>query len=649
MYKNTTIIAIIAIIIIFGIICYRIKQTKDYFTVNNNFENKSALITGSSRGIGFVIAKLFSNYNCNLIITGKNSKNIEIASKKLKNNNATIYAIIADLSTEEGVDKLIEEVKQYVKTIDYLINNVIYKDKNNVLSTKKFKDWKMEMNVNIDSVFNLTQKVITIMRNKKTEGKIYNISSESSKFRDSKLASGSQILSKNLIERMTDIFSEENYLYKIGICTIRIDSGYYQDYKLDVDSTNYKMFKKMYSNINTLTSLISNDPEKLNNIFLKIFKLPFANMTGKVFSTSAYENNSVLSTIVPSHQLLLNNKLYKKHVINEVDDDMIYINRQNPYDISENVNKFLKNYDYKKNNKNIKNKFNSKLLKILAKKNNIMNNEITFMKNEYEALKKVFNIFVPKYNSIITVFPYTDELNILITEHKIDVKYTIFDAKKNKIQPKYKHILSYIGPKTKLIYLSNPNFLTGQCLEKTEFEEFLSKIPDNIIILIDERYIDFVSKPKFNSKKYLDKNILILRSFNNFYGYENLELSYIIGSSELIRIIDESNIHYNQIDKFNESLALTCFNDSEHNTKIIKRISKEKQKIYNRLKESNINYFPSDCNYILIEPLKNKTEIIKELRNNNIILEEDKEFYNNYWPLPISNAKTNDIVLDIIT
>jgi len=645
---------IIIIIAIIGIIIARYRR-EGFANAVEPFSGKTILITGSTRGIGFAIAKALSRYNCKLIITGKNETNVSSAAAKLDNTPCELYSVVADLSSQKGVDALYDSAIEKTKRIDILINNVAFKGHKKELSTKSYKEWKQEMNVNVDSIFNLTQKVVYHMRGNRIEGKVFNISSASSKGRNSLIHSSSEILTKTLLERMTDIFSEENHLYKIGICTIRIDSGYYQDYKVDTSNVKSKMFKKIYNNINSFTAMISNDPDTIMKIFIDIMKLPIHKMSGKVFSTSAYENtaNAKLSNIVPSHQLLLNTNLHQKHELTKMpDDNDVYVNKQNPYSLSPTISIFLKKYDYSKRNHNIKAKYPSSLARILAKRAGVDKDQIVFFKNEHEALKKLISIFVPKYNGVISVFPIPDNLNFFTAEMKLDIKYTIYDVKKKSIQPKYKHILSYVGPKTKMVYLSNPNFLTGQLLKKSEFEDFMKKLPDNIIVVIDETYIDFTATTDnalLDSTKYLEENIIVIRSFNNFYGYENLELTYAIGSNELIRIIDESNINYNQIDKFNESLAIACFKDTKHNTKLLKRLGRERKKFYDRLTEENINYFPTDSNYLLIETSKSRTDIKTELERNNIILEEDNSFYNSYWSVPIADAKTNDLMLDIIT
>lgn len=644
MYKK------IFILLLICVIHFITKHSKESFNSNNEFDGKTFLITGSTRGIGFALANHLSNYNTQIVVTGKSSENLEEALNKLKNKSSKIYFIKSDLSSEEGVDKLYNDAVSKLKKIDYLVNNVIHKSKYKNLTDKSIVEWKQEMNVNINSILYLTQKVLKHMKKKQINGKIFNISNLSAKSRNSLIYSSGEILSKTILERMTDILAEENHTYNIAIATIRIDDGYYSDKKINVTNVKSQMLKNIYTKINTVTNLMSNDLDKLSHLLINILKLPNYKINGKIFSTNALSNNPELSNIVPSYNLMLDNKIYKKHVFSKTpNENQIYVNKQNPYDISKNINKFLKNYDYKNDHYNIKNKYNTKLDKILSKKLNIKSGQIVFFKNEQEALKKIIQLFVPKYNSIISVFPIPEQINIIANESKIELKYTVYSTSKDSIQPKYKYIKSYIGPKTKLIYLSNPNHLTGQCLKKEDFDKFLEDIPDNVLILIDETFIEFASEKKaIDINNYKNKNIIVLRSFNNFYGYENLELSYAIGPIDIIKLIDNSYLLSSPINRFNESLAIVCLNDTEHNKKIVKRIEMDKNKLYKKLKENNISFFPSDCNFVLIKPIKNKISIVKEFEANNIILENDTLYYNSYWTLPISDPKTNELMWDII-
>jgi len=156
-------------------------------------------------------------------------------------------------------------------------------------------------------------------------------------------------------------------------------------------------------------------------------------------------------------------------------------------------------------------------------------------------------------------------------------------------------------------------------------------------------------KSDFNSLKYLNENVIVLRSVSNTCGYDMLELTYAIGSSKFIEIFEDNNARFNQIPILNQELALAYYKDGKYKETIHKKIKKEREIFYKRLEEADINFFPSETNYILVEPTKTQEQIIKECEDNNIILEHENAFYDSYWSIPLSTKKTNERLLDIIT
>ena len=646
---------ILVILITFFLILFK-KNYKNYESFSNKkqsyFKNKVILVTGSTSGIGLSLSKALSKLDCKLIIQGKSEDSVQTALNQIGKNNDNILGVAVDLSDEKNFDLLYEKSIEKFNKIDILVNNIINRSGSKKLTSKSYKDWKSEMNVNINSIFYITQKVVEHMKDKGIKGKIINISSNQSKQRDTKSDSGSLILSKTFIERMNDLMASETENDNISIGVIRIDSGNFKKSKT-VDFKN-KMLNNTLNNINQLTDMLYDNPDELVDIFLKIIQLPHHQLNGKVYSTSAFKDNPNLSKIVPSYQLLINQNLYKDYKFTKTKKKgEVYLTKQNPYGISDKINEFIKNYDFKNSMFNVNTKLNSELGKTIAKNLNISSKNITFFRTEMDALRKIFITFITKYSNVFSLYPNNEQIELLTNELKLSLKFTIYKINNTSIQPKYKHILNNIDSKTKLIYFTSPNFLTGQSLQKDEFEKFLNKVPDNIIIVINQTMRDFIKPNKksdtcFDPIKYLDKNIIVVRSFSNFYGYENLELTYLIASKDIIKLLNESNVVQNQIDTFNEKLSLECLKDTENNKNIRNKINKEKKRIYKILDDNDLDYFPSEVNYILLKPKKNKEDIQTLLKKEKIILEDNDLHYNDFWSLPLSTPEINNKIMDVL-
>ncbi len=138
-----------------------------------SFENKTILITGTSRGIGLAIAKAFSHLKANLIITSTNKEKIEQTANNLKKetSNENITPLELNLKDKDSIKSFLENAKD----IDILVNNAgITKD--NLFIRMKEEEWEEVLRVNLESLFYITQHSIKSMI-KKRWGRVINISS----------------------------------------------------------------------------------------------------------------------------------------------------------------------------------------------------------------------------------------------------------------------------------------------------------------------------------------------------------------------------------------------------------------------------------------------------------------------------------------
>ena len=140
-------------------------------------DNKVALITGGSRGIGEKIAERFAQAGYNLIINYvSNIENVEELETKIKGNaNIEILFIQSDVTSFESCENMVNEAIEKFGHIDVLVNNAgITKD--TLLMRMKEEDFDKVINVNLKGTYNVTKNVIPYMMKQKY-GKIVNISS----------------------------------------------------------------------------------------------------------------------------------------------------------------------------------------------------------------------------------------------------------------------------------------------------------------------------------------------------------------------------------------------------------------------------------------------------------------------------------------
>jgi len=117
-------------------------------TIQNRIRNKNILITGSTTGIGRATAILLSQMGANVLITGTNAEHMQDALKDLeKTSGGQVFHVLADLGTEEGINKLFDVVDENFSHLDVLINNVALPFGN--ISEGNYVEWERVLNTNL--------------------------------------------------------------------------------------------------------------------------------------------------------------------------------------------------------------------------------------------------------------------------------------------------------------------------------------------------------------------------------------------------------------------------------------------------------------------------------------------------------------------
>lgn len=140
-----------------------------------NLNNKNAVITGGSDGIGLGIAKAFAREGANLLLIGKDPEKLQRAQQELLNEFAVqVHTLSADLSKTETVTEVVKDIERLLSTVDILVNNaglgkfVPFEQVDNSLYDAHF-------NLNVKAPYFLTQGLLPALV--KSKGNVINISS----------------------------------------------------------------------------------------------------------------------------------------------------------------------------------------------------------------------------------------------------------------------------------------------------------------------------------------------------------------------------------------------------------------------------------------------------------------------------------------
>jgi len=140
-----------------------------------NLENKIVLITGSSSGLGFVMARGLAQEGATVILNGRDEDKLMQAVQELKNENLKISGSAFDVSDSTSVKKGIDKIKNDFGPIDILVNNAGIQIRG-PLEDFEESDWNKILKINLSSAFLVSKEIVKGMIHRKS-GKIINICS----------------------------------------------------------------------------------------------------------------------------------------------------------------------------------------------------------------------------------------------------------------------------------------------------------------------------------------------------------------------------------------------------------------------------------------------------------------------------------------
>lgn len=163
-------------------------------------------------------------------------------------------------------------------------------------------------------------------------------------------------------------------------------------------------------------------------------------------------------------------------------------------------------------------------------------------------------------------------------------------------------IADAVTQKTKMIFIANPNNPTGTINKKDEFDHFLEKIPEGILIVVDEAYYEYVADPDYaDSIKHFRnrKDILILRTFSKIYGLAGLRIGYGIARTDILLEMNKIRPPFNT-NSMAQKAAIYALQDDTH-VRHSQEINEEGKKyLYKKLNCLKIRYIPTEANFIYI-------------------------------------------------
>jgi histidinol-phosphate aminotransferase len=179
-----------------------------------------------------------------------------------------------------------------------------------------------------------------------------------------------------------------------------------------------------------------------------------------------------------------------------------------------------------------------------------------------------------------------------------------------------------ITQKTRIVFIANPNNPTGTMNTKAEMDRFMGRVPDHVLVAVDEAYFEYVTRADYpDSLDYLreGRNVLALRTFSKIYGLAGLRIGYGITTAAIAELMNKVRQPFNT-NSLAQVGALAALADRKHVEKSVTMNNEGKQFLFREFDRLGISYVPTEANFIMFETALEGREVYDRLLKTGVII-----------------------------
>lgn len=178
-----------------------------------------------------------------------------------------------------------------------------------------------------------------------------------------------------------------------------------------------------------------------------------------------------------------------------------------------------------------------------------------------------------------------------------------------------------VSSRTRMVFLANPNNPTGTMFRRRDWERFLSAVPPEVIVVMDEAYAEYVEDDEYPdsiASLAADRPILVLRTFSKIYGLAGLRIGYGVASPEVLDVMNRLRAPFN-VNLMAQRAALAALSDDEHLERTRRMNREGMTQLESGLTSMGIDFVPSSANFILMR-VGDVARVYEELLRRGVIV-----------------------------
>jgi histidinol-phosphate aminotransferase len=208
-----------------------------------------------------------------------------------------------------------------------------------------------------------------------------------------------------------------------------------------------------------------------------------------------------------------------------------------------------------------------------------------------------------------------------------------------------------LSPRTRVVFIANPNNPTGTIVMRTELERFLDRVPARALVVMDEAYFEYADAPEYpDGWEYVrqGRNVVVLRTFSKIYGLAGLRVGYGMARPELIRYLHQVREPFN-VNSLAQAAAIASLEDPEQ-VERSRQVNREgKAALTTAFDAMGLPHVPTEANFVLVDVKRNCREVFEGLLRRGVIVRTGDIFaLPTHLRVTIGTAEQNERLLQAL-
>jgi histidinol-phosphate aminotransferase len=191
-------------------------------------------------------------------------------------------------------------------------------------------------------------------------------------------------------------------------------------------------------------------------------------------------------------------------------------------------------------------------------------------------------------------------------------------------------VLDAITPKTRLIFIPNPNNPTGSLISQRAIDSFMSRVSENIVVVFDEAYFEFLDDPP-DTLQYVRerRNVVVLRTFSKIHGLAGLRIGYGVAPADLIEVLHKTRQPFN-VNSIAQAGALAALEDDAYVRETKRVIDEGRAYLQEQFSEMQVSFVPAVANFVMVN-VGDGCAVFEKLLRRQIIVRPLKGYGLREW------------------